>query len=68
MVLQARIDAGESLNSIAEQSGLFTSQLSRFVRGQAGLSTASLDKLLPVLGLEIKSKKRAAKKKKRRKP
>ena len=68
MVLQARLDAGESLVSIAEESGLFVSQLSRFVRGLAGLSTASIDKLLPVLNLEIKSKKRAAKKKKRRKP
>jgi len=44
--------SGLSRYEIAKRSGVQQSALSRFVRGE-GLSTASLDRLAPVLGLHL---------------
>jgi transcriptional regulator with XRE-family HTH domain len=38
---------------LARQTGLSEGQISRFLKGERGLSLESIDKLLDVLGLEI---------------
>ena len=38
---------------IAQEAGVAQSQLSRFMSGEVGLTTATLDRLLPVLGLRL---------------
>jgi len=45
--------SGLTRYEIAKQSGVEQSALSRFVSGERGLSTSSLDKLAAVLDLEI---------------
>jgi AraC-like DNA-binding protein len=57
--IQTRLDAGESIRAIAAAAGYSDhSQLSRFVRGERGLSTGpKFDGLLRVLGLQIETKK-----------
>jgi len=44
---------GLSRYEIAKRSGVSEATLSRFVNGQQGLSTDTLDKLANVLGLEL---------------
>ena len=48
---------GLSLNEVARRAGIQPSQVSRFMRGERGLTTESLDKLAEVLGLELRKKK-----------
>jgi hypothetical protein len=43
-----------SRNAICQAAGIDPAAMSRFMAGTVGLSTTSLDRLLPVLGLELK--------------
>jgi transcriptional regulator with XRE-family HTH domain len=43
----------ESLAEIGRASGVNQAALSRFLRGERGLTTASLDRLCAYLGLEL---------------
>ena len=43
---------------IARRSGINKAALSRFIRGTAGLSVESLEKIAPVLGLQIVVRKK----------
>jgi transcriptional regulator with XRE-family HTH domain len=45
--------SGLSRYQISEASGIGQASLSRFIHGECGLTTTSLDKLAPVLGLRI---------------
>ena len=45
---------GRSRNAICLASNIDRAAMSRFMHATAGLSTTSLDRLLPVLGLELK--------------
>ena len=45
-----------SLREIARQAGVGDSQLSRFMRGERGLNTTTLDRLAEYLGLELTKK------------
>ncbi len=50
---------------LCKESGMSPAAMSRFMNGQAGLTTTSLDAILPVLGLELKpttTRKRKGKK------
>ena len=55
-----------SHRAIARQSGVDKAALSRFANGQRGLTTASLDRLAPVLRLELVGPSRARTSKKDR--
>ena len=44
---------GRSLYAIAVDSGLPRSQISRFMNGKRGLTSASLDKLIEVLEIDL---------------
>jgi len=48
---------GRSLNALARDAGLSPIQLSRFVRGERGLTTPAVDALCETLGLELKPKR-----------
>jgi transcriptional regulator with XRE-family HTH domain len=50
-------DCGKTLGQIARDTGIDTSALSRFVRGERGLSMESLDQLGEYLGLRIEADK-----------
>ena len=43
---------------IGNAANVAQSQLSRFLRGERGLSSATVGRLMDVLGLEIKSKRK----------
>jgi plasmid maintenance system antidote protein VapI len=58
---QAILNAGVSRYAIAQQTGVSEAALSRFVSGERGLTLESVDRLLPVLGLEVKATKRRGK-------
>jgi transcriptional regulator with XRE-family HTH domain len=51
-------DSGESLCQIAGGSGVNDGILSRFMRGQRGLTTKSVDRLCEYLGLELRESSR----------
>jgi hypothetical protein len=53
--------SGQSWYRIAVESGVQQSSLSRFMRGERGLTTDSLDKIGAVLGLELKVRKKGGK-------
>ena len=55
---QAILDSGESYCRIAHGCGVNDGQLSRFMRGERGLTTATLDRLCAYLGLELRESKR----------
>ena len=58
--IREAIDAtGCSLNELSRQSGISTSQLARFMRGERGLTSATLDRLTDYLGLKLTEKKEA---------
>ena len=61
---QAIEDSGLSRYRISQKSGVEQSALSRFLSGERGLSTSSLDKLAELLDLELVT--RGPKKKKGR--
>lgn len=46
-------ECGMSRYEIAQRSGVEQAALSRFVSGERGLWTITLDRLFPVLGLKI---------------
>lgn len=50
-------ESGKTRYRIAQESGLSEAALSRFVNGERGLTTASLDALADVLGLELVKRK-----------
>lgn len=50
---------GRSLNKIAQEAGINTAILSRFVSGQRGINASTLDRLVAVLGLELRPRKAA---------
>ena len=49
---------GESLAQIGRETGVSHTMLSRFLRGERGLSTASLDRLCGYLGVELRKVRR----------
>ena len=58
-------DSGQSLNSIAVQSGVPNPVVVRFVNGQQGLSLRSANRLAEYFGLELRPvEKRGGKRKK----
>ncbi len=52
-IREAIESSGESRYSISDRSGVSQAQLSRFVRGEAGMSVDNLERLADALGLEI---------------
>jgi transcriptional regulator with XRE-family HTH domain len=50
-------DCGDSLAEVARQTGIDVGNLSRFVRGERGLSVENLDILAEYLNLELVSRK-----------
>jgi transcriptional regulator with XRE-family HTH domain len=56
--------SGLTRYQISQATGIDQGSLSRFVRGQRGLSTTSLDRLAEVLGLQIVVKPSKPKKEK----
>jgi transcriptional regulator with XRE-family HTH domain len=51
-------ERGESLAHISRATGVNHGALSRFLRGERGLSTWSLDRLCLYLGIELRATKR----------
>lgn len=60
---QAIAASGMTRYQIAKQSGISQSVLSLFSSGRRGLSLKSIDALVEVLNLELKSQKSSTKKK-----
>jgi transcriptional regulator with XRE-family HTH domain len=54
-------ECGETRYSLAKRMGTAQSTLSRFAKGDRGLSMEALDRLFDALGLEIKPRNRKAK-------
>ena len=52
-IRRAILASGQSRYAIAKASGVSEAALSRFMSGERGLTTATLDRLADVLGLEI---------------
>ncbi len=50
-------DYGQSLAEVARRTGIDVGNLSRFVRGERGLSVENLDILAEYLGLELTERK-----------
>jgi transcriptional regulator with XRE-family HTH domain len=53
---QAVLDSGMSRYHISAKTGIAESTLSKFVHGTRGISLDSIDKLVDVLKLQIRSK------------
>ncbi|HUU92562.1 MAG TPA: helix-turn-helix transcriptional regulator [Phycisphaerae bacterium] len=51
-------ERGESLAQIGRETGVSHTALSRFLRHERGLSTASLDRLCKYLGVELRKVRR----------
>lgn len=49
---------GRSINALARDAGLSPIQLSRFIRGERGLTTPAVDSLCEALGLTLSPKRR----------
>jgi plasmid maintenance system antidote protein VapI len=58
---RAIIDSGMTRYRISQETGVAESVLSRFVRGQQGLTSDSIDRLMACLGLEIRPRRRKRK-------
>jgi hypothetical protein len=56
---RAILDSGRTRYAIGRESGVAESVLSRFVRGERGLSSESIDVLMEYLGLEIRPQRKA---------
>jgi DNA-binding Xre family transcriptional regulator len=54
--------SGRNLKELGQECGVDASQLSRFMRGQRGLTTDSLDKLCAALHLKLVPERRPPKK------
>ena len=52
-IIDAIEESGESRYAISKGSGVAASQLSRLVRGQAGMSADNIDRVANYLGLEV---------------
>lgn len=57
-IREAIQDADETRYAIAKATGIAESALSRFMSGERGLTTETLDKLAEHLGLEVVKRKR----------
>jgi transcriptional regulator with XRE-family HTH domain len=55
---QAIRDCGMTRYAIFVKTGIDQGTLSKFIKGERGLSLAAIDKLMDVLGLEIRPRKR----------
>ena len=55
---QAIASSGLSLCQVARECGVNDAQLSRFMRDERGLTTATVDRLCEYLGLELRESKR----------
>jgi hypothetical protein len=55
---RAILDCSLSRYAIGREAGIDEAVLSRFVRGERGLSSASIDKLVEFLGLEVRPRRR----------
>jgi len=55
-VRQAIRDSGLTCYRISQLTGIHESTLSKFLSGERGLSLAALDKLAPVIRMEVRSK------------
>ena len=55
---QAIAESGQSLCQIAAGCGMNDGMLSRFMRGERGMTTKSLDRLCDYLQLELRPSKR----------
>ena len=58
---QALKDCGRSMYTVAQETGINASVLSRFVSGGAGLRSGNLDTLADFLDLELRPRIKAAK-------
>jgi transcriptional regulator with XRE-family HTH domain len=61
-------DCGMSRYEIAKRSGVPEAALSRFFNKKTGLSTDTLDRLAPALGLELVARRPAKRRAKKSKP
>jgi transcriptional regulator with XRE-family HTH domain len=52
------LDCGLSRYAISQRAGVSESILSRFVRGERGLSSESIDSLVEFLGLEVRPRRK----------
>ena len=55
---RAILDCEVSRYAISRKTGVAESVLSRFVRGEQGLSSGSIDSLMEFLGLEVRPRRR----------
>jgi transcriptional regulator with XRE-family HTH domain len=55
---KAVLNSGMSRYSISLKTGIAQSTLSKFVNGERGISLESVDKLIDILGLEIRPRRR----------
>jgi transcriptional regulator with XRE-family HTH domain len=55
---RAILDSGMSRYEIAQRSGVDQATLSRFVRGQSGISIKAVDALVETLGLELTARRK----------
>jgi transcriptional regulator with XRE-family HTH domain len=54
-------DCGMTRYAISVRTGVAQSTLSRFMKGERGLSLSAIDRLMDALGLEIRPRKRRGK-------
>jgi transcriptional regulator with XRE-family HTH domain len=54
-------ECGMSRYAISVRTGIDQATLSKFVKGERGLSLAAIDKLMDALGLEVRPRKRGRK-------
>lgn len=55
---RAILECGQSRYAICQRTGVAESILSRFVRGERGLSSDSIDPLMQFLGLKIRPRRK----------
>ena len=60
LIRQAIEDSGLTAYMLSRKTGLTVSPLMRFMRGEAGMTVATAEKLAPVIGLELRRIKRKA--------
>jgi hypothetical protein len=58
---RAILDSGLTRYRISQETGIAESVLSRFVHGERGLNSDSIDRLMDCLGLEIRPRRRKRK-------
>ena len=58
---RAIVDSGLTRYRISQESGIAESVLSRFIHGERGLNSDSIDRLMDFLGLEIRPRRRKRK-------